>query len=51
MKLLGIKISFDNLGDAISVAWRGYFALFVAMAVIFASIIIMSKLLKDKKSE
>ncbi len=49
MNFLGLKISFDNIGKALDVAWKGYAALFVAMAITFIAIVIMNKLLKDKK--
>lgn len=49
MNMLGINISFKNLGDALNVAWKGYLALFVAMAITFVAIVLMNKFLKDKK--
>jgi hypothetical protein len=51
MRFLGLHISFDNSGDALNVAWKGYLALFVAMGITFIAIVLMNKFLKDKKSE
>lgn len=49
MRFLGLKISFDNIGEAFGVAWKGYLALFVAMGITFVAIVLMNKFLKDKK--
>lgn len=51
MRILALKISFENVGKALEVAWKGYAALFVAMAITFIAIVLMNKFLKDKKSK
>lgn len=51
LNILGISFNLKNLGESFAVAWKGYLALFVAMAIIFIAIVVMNKFLKDKKSE
>jgi len=51
LNILGISFNLKNLGESFGVAWKGYLALFVAMAIIFIAIVVMNKFLKDKKSE
>ena len=51
LNFLKLTINFDNIGEALGVAWKGYFALFVAMGIIFVAIVLMNKFLKDKKSK
>ena len=47
MKNLGINM--DHLMEAINAAWKGYLALFIAMAIIFIGIAILNKVTNLKK--
>ena len=50
LNILGISFSLKNLGESFGVAWKGYLALFVAMAIIFIAIVVMNKFLKYRLS-
>jgi hypothetical protein len=49
MKNLGINM--DHLMEAINAAWKGYLALFIAMAVIFIGIGILNKVTNLNKNK
>ena len=49
MKAIGINM--DHLMEAINAAWKGYLALFIAMAIIFIGIAILNKVTNLKKSK
>ena len=49
MKILGINM--DHLMEAINAAWKGYLALFIAMAVIFIGIGILNKVTNLNKNK
>lgn len=38
-----------NVMDAINIAWKGYLALFVAMAFIWLTIVVLNKISKKMK--
>lgn len=51
MNLIMLAINQDHLKEAINAAWKGYLALFIAMAVIFVGIAILNKVTNLKKNK
>lgn len=49
MKLINLAINQEHLMESINAAWKGYLALFIAMAVIFIGIAILNKVTNLKK--
>ena len=51
LNILGISFSLKNLGESFGIAWKGYLALFIAMAIIFIGIAVLNKVTNLKKNK
>lgn len=51
MNLIVLAINQEHLKEAISAAWKGYLALFIAMAIIFIGIAVLNKVTNLKKNK
>lgn len=51
MNLIMLAINKEHLIEAANAAWKGYLALFIAMAIIFVGIAILNKVTNLKKNK
>ena len=51
MNLIMLAINQEHLKDAVNAAWKGYLALFIAMAIIFIGIAVLNKVTNLKKTK